>query len=528
MFLTAIIQRSVIRRCLDFPFHTSSYPIKIKKTLPIARSSCRLGGSSHRLADLHALPLENILQSTQSALAGLQVFLEVLETELLIGPQGLDGRGVLLADADEATLAGPVRGPLDAQLIPDAVERLAEVVAVLLDVARGRGDSETLLADRNGGVVDGLDVNLVLLEQEIGCGLGNLGVADEYGDDVRRVRDDGDVHLSESALYSTSVELLEAAVALVCLLVLNGSLGSSHGRWREGSGEDEAWGKGTDSIDHLRRAGNVAADASVCFAKSSSDDVDAILNSSSRVPSIGVGLVIQMFRDTGAAWPVHADCMNLVEESDGAVFIRKIADFFDRTNAAAHAVDALECNNLRYLWRKASKLCLKVLDVIVLEDHLLRTGVPNTLNHGCSLESRRWPRNKKRRPMPPPWRAASQSDVSSTSCTGTVRIERLVHPLQNLRVPAHPQVVVGTPHRYSLFWTVALVLMLLVQLVLVERIVIEFDGLGRLRSDTMLVLVLLSIGCGWLGPGHWRGEGSMIATDSGYIVGLSLVGSIGV
>ena len=50
----------------------------------------------------------------------------------------------------------------------------------------GRGDPELLLAAGHGGVVDGLDVVAVLLEQDVGQGGAEDGVAHVDWDDVGR------------------------------------------------------------------------------------------------------------------------------------------------------------------------------------------------------------------------------------------------------------------------------------------------------------------------------------------------------
>ena len=155
-----------------------------------------LGCSSDglHLPDLLVLAGENVLENTQSR-SSLHALDDVSQTELGISPERLDGFGILDTDTNEATLAGPVGRALDVQLLPDALERLDEMVAEALVVAGGRGNAQTLLADGDGRVVDGLDVDLVLLELQVRGALSDLGVAHQNGDDVGGVRDDGDVAL---------------------------------------------------------------------------------------------------------------------------------------------------------------------------------------------------------------------------------------------------------------------------------------------------------------------------------------------
>ena len=97
-------------------------------------------------------------------------------------------------------------------------------------MAGSRGDTQALLTARNSGVVDGLDVDAVLLEKLVRGALCQLGIADQEGDDVGGVRDNGNVQLLQGRLDSTRVQLLEDAVTGLLGLVLNGGVGTGHGR----------------------------------------------------------------------------------------------------------------------------------------------------------------------------------------------------------------------------------------------------------------------------------------------------------
>ena len=99
-------------------------------------------------------------------------------------------------------------------------------------------------------------------------------------------------------------------------------------------------------------------------------------------------------------------------------------------------------------------------------------------------------------------------NIPGSSCTGSVFVKSFMHGLQNLGIPAHAEIVVGTPDGDFLVLVVlvgagellgetvdvvevavGLVLVLLVQLGLVESLVIELgsfvldgtDGLDLLR-----------------------------------------------
>jgi hypothetical protein len=93
-------------------------------------------------------------------------------------------------------------------------------------------------------------------------------------------------------------------------------------------------------------------------------------------------------------------------------------------------------------------------------------------------------------------------DIPGSSCTGSVFVESFMHGLQDLGVPAHAKIVIGTPDGDFLVLVVlmsagellsetvdvievavGLVLVLLVQLGLVESLVIELGSLVLDRTD---------------------------------------------
>lgn len=82
--------------------------------------------------------------------------------------------------------------------------------------------------------------------------------------------------------------------------------------------------------------------------------------------------------------------------------------------------------------------------------------------------------------------------ISGSSCSSTIFIQSVVHSLQDLRISAHSQIIIGAPDRDSLILVghmgagelfgeaidvvevaVGLVLMLLVQFGIVEAFVVE-------------------------------------------------------
>ena len=83
--------------------------------------------------------------------------------------------------------AGASPGPQrQSQVQPGALQVLHEAVHHGLGVMRGRCYPQLLLAPGHGGVVDGLDVVAVLLQEELGEVGAEDGVAHVDWDDVRR------------------------------------------------------------------------------------------------------------------------------------------------------------------------------------------------------------------------------------------------------------------------------------------------------------------------------------------------------
>jgi hypothetical protein len=531
----------------------------------------KLGNGAHRPDEL-SLTLEQRLQDPAIAqlapVLGLDLLDILLDAQLGVGPQRLDGVAVGLADADEAALGRPLAGALDAELGPDGIDGVDEVLAQLLGVARRGGDAKTLLADWDGGVVDALDVDLVLLQQHVGSLLGNLGVAYQDRDDVARVRDDGDVALFEGSLDGTGVQLLQLPVAVVVHLVLDSGLGASHSGWGEGGGEDEARGEGPDHVNELGAAGNVAADAAVGLAEGTSDNVDAVLDGAPGAALL-VGLKVEVLGNTGAVGAVHTDGVDFVQKGDGAVLVGEIANGLDGADGAAHAVDGLEGDDLGDVQREGSQLGLEVLDIIVLEDNLLCARMADALDHGGVVQAvgeddavRQLAAEGGKGGIVGHVAGAEDEggllgvelgngalefhrmlvvarDVPGTTGAGAVLVEGLVHPAQDVGVAAHAEIVVGAPDGDALVLVghvgagellgqavdvvevaVGLVLVLLVELGIVVGLVVELCvGVDGVDSRG---------GSGVTGSSMMRDMSTITAGDHGGLDGAGLVGAAAV
>jgi hypothetical protein len=72
---------------------------------------------------------------------------------------------------------------------------------------------------------------------------------------------------------------------------------------------------------------------------------------------------------------------NLVQESQSAVLVSQVAYLLDWSDATAHGINTLECDDLGSLLGVLLQLVFEVLKVVVLEDHALGTRMAHTLDH---------------------------------------------------------------------------------------------------------------------------------------------------
>ena len=190
------------------------------------------------------------------------------QTNLLVRPDGLDLLRVRHADVSVTTEFCPVLRALDVELSESLVDSLGEASDLLSRVTGGDGEPETFLATSNGGVVDGLDVDVVLGEQFIGGSLSESGITDEDRDDVRRTGDNRNIKLLEARLQITNVDLLELTITVVLALIRNTSTSTSHVDGRKRGGEDETSSVRANHVDHISRASDIATDCAVSLAES--------------------------------------------------------------------------------------------------------------------------------------------------------------------------------------------------------------------------------------------------------------------
>jgi hypothetical protein len=252
-------------------------------------------------------------------------------------------------------------------------------------MSRSRRDAQTFLAYGNGGVIDTLDINIMFLQQQITCFFCEFRIPDENRDDVGWVGDHGNVAVAKLFFHGAGVELLKAAVALVFHLVFDSSFGSCHSCGWQGGREDEARGERADRVHHFGAAGDVAANAAVCFAESSSNNVNAIHDCAFRF-AVEMSIVVEMLSYASSVWSVHAYRMHFVEKGQGAVFLGQVAYAFNGANRATHAVDGFKGDDFGDIGGEGCKLGFEICKIIMLEHNFLGTAVTNALDHGGMIE----------------------------------------------------------------------------------------------------------------------------------------------
>ena len=309
----------------------------------------------------------------------------IKQAQLLVAPDRLDLDFLRHTHTSPPADRLPISGPLEVQLVPHGLERLDEMFNLFRRVA-GRGrDAQTFLAAGNSGVIDGLDVNVVFGQQHVGSFLGECSVAHKGGDDVARVGHDGDTELTEASLDVARVDLLQSAVAHPFALVRDRRLGAGDDGGRERGGKDESGRVRTDDIDKVGRSGDISTDDAVCLAEGTGDNVDPVLHRAldgvDRFTRSVVRLKVEVLGHTSSRWPIHADGMHFIEESDRTILVGQITDRFDRSDRSAHGINRFESDNLGRLLRDGLQLGFEIGHVIVLEDDLFSARVADTLNH---------------------------------------------------------------------------------------------------------------------------------------------------
>jgi hypothetical protein len=210
----------------------------------------------------------------------------ILQPKLFIVPQWRDDR-VCVSQTDAGTPSGflPVAQPVDAQLRKDLIDSPNEFVHLFQGVTRCNRDPEPFLTNCNGGVIDRLDVDVVLGEKLVRRRLRQSSVTYQDRNDVRGSRTievwsatigpingsaynihNRDVNLCKSPLDFSNVDLFQLTVADIFFLVRHTGASTRHGSRWQGGRENETGSIRPDHIDKVIRTSDVTANSAISFA----------------------------------------------------------------------------------------------------------------------------------------------------------------------------------------------------------------------------------------------------------------------
>src|SRR5258708_15942516 len=144
-------------------------------------------------------------------------------------------------------------------------------------------------------------------------------------------------------------------------------------RGRQGRCKNESGGMGSDRVDDRVAGGDIAAKRPEGLGQRSLDDVDA------RHHAVLLG-------NSGAAWPVHADGMHLVQIGHRVIALCKVADRREWSDVAVHRIDALEHDQLRAAGRCAREQLLQVLQIVVAPNLPGTAGGTHSFDHRIMVE----------------------------------------------------------------------------------------------------------------------------------------------
>jgi hypothetical protein len=187
---------------------------------------------------------------------------------LFITPNGSDRFFDFAANSATAPDSGPVRFSFDGECRECVVKCIGNAIKLLKSMAGSYGESETFLATRDSGIIDGLDVNAMFLEKVVGCLLGLNSITNQGGHNMAGTGYDGDATLRKALLNFANVPLHELTVTVIRFLIDNRSMGTGDSDGRERSREDEARGIRANHVDELGRTGDITANGAIRFTKS--------------------------------------------------------------------------------------------------------------------------------------------------------------------------------------------------------------------------------------------------------------------
>ena len=345
------------------------------------------------------------------------------------------------------------------------------MIHVRVRVQRRRGEPQAFGAPRNRREVDRLDVDAVPGYQFVARLLAGERITHQHGHDMGLRRHHRNAGFGQTPFEGRRPLLVAFADLVVGLEVTHAGERARGDRRRHRRRENEAGSVGADEIAHRRGAGNVAADHAERLGQRSLDHADA------------VHLAVA-FGDTGAARPVHADRMDLVEEGHRAVLVGNVADLANRRDVAVHGIDRLEGDQLGARRIGAGEHTVQVADVVVPEDFLFGLRVDDPFDHrivvlgvGDHQAVRQHPaKGAERGHVRGPAGTEKQrrlgavkigqfafeqhvivvgaGNVAGSAGAGAATVECLVHGVEHAGMLSHAQIIVGAPDGDLLLLTV--------------------------------------------------------------------------
>ena len=180
--------------------------------------------------------------------------------------------------------------------------------------------------------------------------------------------------------------------------------------------------------------------------------------------------------DAAAARPVETDGMHLVHIGHGVVTAGEIGDRGDRRDVAMHRIKALEDDQLGALTARRAQELFEMGEIVMAENLPLRLGAADAFDHRIVVELIREDQaigqqiadRGNRRQVGNPARGKDERrllamearqftfefdegmigarNIAGAAGTGAVPDRRRRHRLDHLRMPAHAEIVVGTPN----------------------------------------------------------------------------------
>ena len=347
-------------------------------------------------------------------------------------------------------------------LAPDVGQRLDQPVDIIVRMHRAGRDAQAFGADRNGRVIDWLDVNAVVFHQPVADHLGLLGIADHDRDDVTGVFDLRDAGGAQRGADSRDAFLLAFALERRFLEMANAGQRPGGNRRRQCRCKNEARGKAAHEIAHRLGSGDVAANDSKGLAERAFDHRQPVHQAFA-------------FGNAATARAVHANGMDFIDIGHRAMLFADFDDLLDRRDVAIHRIDRFEGDQLGPARLDAGEQPVEIFDIIMLELQAFGAAVADAFDHRGMIERVReydtigqlGRQRAKRRPVRDIARGEQQRvflamqvgefdlelamrmhgtrDIARATGAGTGAIEFFMHRFDHGGMLPHAEIIIGAP-----------------------------------------------------------------------------------